>query len=366
MSGGRAPTVAIVVSGHGFGHSVRCAAVAQALLARGARVRVHTDAPRALYPSEAEYHRVETDVGVVQRGGLDFDIDATRRAWQAFESDFADRVSLEAATLRAQRADFVLGDIPALAFAAAAEAGLPSAALGNFTWDWIYAAWPDFEPAVERIRASYALADRLFRLPLHSLDREAFCAFREIEDVPLVARHASLARADARSAYDLPLDARVVLLSFGGFHAEGLNLDAFGEWRDYLFVVTPPVASEITSAPPNVRIVDRQPDDYVSFFAACDAVITKPGYGVVADALANRVAVLFTDRGPFREYPVLAEALPRLGRARYIPQPDLLAGQVGRHLDALFALPDSWTSICTSGADVVAARVLELVGTART
>ena len=75
------------------------------------------------------------------------------------------------------------------------------------------------------------------------------------------------------------------------------------------------------------------------------SVVTKPGYGIVADCLANRVAVLFTDRGPFREYDVLAEALPRLGRARYVPRADVLAGQLGPHLDALArASTRSWTS----------------------
>ena len=35
-----------------------------------------------------------------------------------------------------------MGDIPPLAFAAAAAAGVPAIALCNFTWDWIYGAYP--------------------------------------------------------------------------------------------------------------------------------------------------------------------------------------------------------------------------------
>ena len=64
--------------------------------------------------------------------------------------------------------DVLLGDIPPLAFAAAARAGIPSVALGNFGWDWIYAAWPDFDAAIAAVQAGYRQADVLLRLPLHS------------------------------------------------------------------------------------------------------------------------------------------------------------------------------------------------------
>jgi UDP-N-acetylglucosamine:LPS N-acetylglucosamine transferase len=94
--------------------------------------------------------------------------------------------------------------------------------------------------------------------------------------------------------------------------------------------------------------------------AACDVVVTKPGYGIVADCLANRVAVLYTDRGPFREYDVLAQALPRLGRAGYIARAELLAGRLGPHLDALLESRASWTEQPFDGAQCVARRVLEL------
>ena len=48
--------------------------------------------------------------------------------------------------------------------------------------------------------------------------------------------------------------------------------------------------------------------------------VEETGYGVVADSLANRVSVLYTDRGPFREYGVLTQALATLGRARHVPR----------------------------------------------
>jgi L-arabinokinase len=358
------PAVALAVSGHGYGHAVRCAEVARALSARGARVVLRSEAPRWLFPSEVEWLATPgwpLDVGVVQHDGLEMDIDATRDAWRDFARHFDRRADIEARLLREADVDMLLADIPPLAFAAAARAGVPSFGVTNFTWDWIYSAWPDFEDIVAHIRASYAQADGLLRLPLHGTQPDAFSAFKRIEDVPLIVRRATRPRDEVRRQYKLPIDARLVLLSFGGFSARGVDLMRLARWTEYVFVLTPPFAAEVNGLPANARILNPAPTDYVSLLAACDAVVTKPGYGMVADCLANRVAVLFTDRGPFREYDVLAEALQRLGRARYLPRQELMAGELGPPLDELMTSRSAWTEQAMDGAEVVSERVLKRV-----
>ncbi len=351
--------VAVYVSGHGYGHSVRTAQVCSALLNRGAAVLVRTDAPRWLFPAAVSYLPESIDVGVAQRDGLELDIDATRARWTTFSAEFDERAASEASFLREHRMHVVLGDIPPLAFAAAARAGVPSVALGNFTWDWIYSVWPDFGPIISCIRSGYADASVLLRLPLHSTDSDAFCAFRQIEDVPLIARCASQPRAAVRSALGLAEDARCVLLSFGAW-TTAIDLTALAALPEYTFVVTPPLSFSALSLPGNVLCLPEQPDDYVSLLAACDVVVTKPGFGIVADCLANRVPVLFTDRGPFREYDILADALLTLGPARHISQEDLRTANLGEDLAALLSQPAHWQPIAVNGAEVAAERVLHL------
>lgn len=356
------PTVALMVSGHGFGHAVRAAEVARVLCALGTRVLVRTDAPAWLFPDAVEHLPSPgwpVDIGVAQRGGLEIDIDETRRVWADFAAHLPARARDEARMLRNCGAQIVVGDIPPLAFLAAREAGLPSIAVANFTWDWIYGAWTDFEATVEAIRSAYACADVLLRLPLHARSADAFVPFRRIEDVPLIARHARRPRHEVRADLNIGDDAVAVLLSFGGFTARGLSVDALGAWPRYTFIVSPPLADSVDARtrPENVVALAQPPADYVSLLAACDAAITKPGYGMAADCLANRVPVLFTDRGPFREYDVLATALPELGRARYIPQPALLRGDVGPHLDALMASTAPWQPLRLDGARAIAEHV---------
>jgi UDP:flavonoid glycosyltransferase YjiC (YdhE family) len=193
---------------------------------------------------------------------------------------------------------------------------------------------------------------------MHSACADAFPAFHTIEDVPLIARFARRSRQAVRARLGLDQHAHVVLISFGAFQADRFDVNALSRLPEYTFLLTPPISTRVAAAPSNVLALRAQPPDYVSLLAACDAVVTKPGYGIVADCLANRVAVLFTDRGPFREYDVLADALVTLGRARFVPREDVLQARLGSHLAALRQLTKPWTNQPMDGARVVADRVL--------
>mgnify|MGYP006879243197 FL=1 len=118
--------------------------VINAILAKRpeARIGVRTSVPRWLFDltvkGHIQYSHLETDTGVVQVDSLTLDeADSIRRA-SSFHADLVTRAASETQQLRAIDAGLIVGDIPPLAFAVAASAGLPSIAIGNFTWDWIY------------------------------------------------------------------------------------------------------------------------------------------------------------------------------------------------------------------------------------
>src|SRR5205807_3318191 len=123
----------------------------------------------------------------------------------------------EAAALRSSGAALVLGDIPPLAHAAAARADIPSVAIGNFTWDWIYEGYASFERdapgVIQMIRDAYAQAARALRLPMHG----GFATFAEVVDVPMIARRSTRSRGETRRLMAIPDDRPFVLASFGGY-----------------------------------------------------------------------------------------------------------------------------------------------------
>jgi hypothetical protein len=100
---------------------------------------------------------------------------------------------------------------------------------------------------------------------------------------------------------------------------------------------------------------------YEDLVRAVDVVATKPGYGIIAECLANDAAILYTSRGDFVEYDVLVAAMPRVVRCAYIDHDDLFAGRWQPHLDGLLAQPSPPERPPVNGADVAADRLLGMI-----
>jgi hypothetical protein len=345
-------TIVFYISGHGLGHASRDIEVIQAIraLRPDVRIVVRTAAPAwlfALNAPDVEYQPCEADPGMVQIDSLRLDEERTARQAARFYTEFDRRVAGEAAILHALSADIVVGDIPPLAFAAADSAKLPSVAFGNFTWDWIYAGYPAFEElspdVVGMMRQAYARATVALRLPLHG-GFEPMAS--NVRDVPLVARRSARDRADIRRALGCRSDRPIVLLSFGAY---GVDLPVEDVSRSNRLTLI----SAAREPPSGFR--------YPDLVAASDAVISKPGYGIVSECVANGVALLYTSRGRFAEYDVFVAEMPQLLRCRYISQDDLLAGRWPDAVDALLAQPPPPGQPRVDGANVVATAILDLV-----
>jgi L-arabinokinase len=98
---------------------------------------------------------------------------------------------------------------------------------------------------------------------------------------------------------------------------------------------------------------------YEDLVAASEAVVTKPGYGIISEAIANDAAILYTSRGHFPEYEVLVEEMPKYLRSAFISQDDLFAGKWETHVDKLLAQPKIKKKPETNGADVAAELLLK-------
>jgi L-arabinokinase len=340
-----APTLVAYVSGHGFGHSVRTAAVLGAFhaLAPAWRIAVVTAGPETVFREAVGdgllFRAERTDVGLVQKGALVIDTAATLAECQAFARELPARVEREAEWLGEVGARLVMGDVPPLAFRAAARAGVPGIGVTNFSWDWIYRHLARHEPglaaAADDAAAAYAQATRLLQLPFAG----DLSAFAHRTPMPLVVRRASVTRAEGRRRLGVGL-APAVLLSFGGLGLPGLEFSVFSKLRSFQFL-SEPTGSD---APPTLRVVSlaelaAHGMTYLDLVAAADVVVTKPGYGIVSDAIACRTRMVYTERGDFPEYPILVEAMPRWLPAVHVSNADLFGGRLRPALDAVLAAP---------------------------
>src|SRR5258708_23509187 len=134
-----------------------------------------------------------------------------------------------------------------------------------------------------------------------------FDTFRtRVIDDPFVARHAAYAPAEPRLGLGLPLDRKLALPSFGGYGVNGVDLDSLDLDRSWHLVRVPDAA--IYDA--GLR--------YVDLVKAFDVVVTKPGYGIISECIANGTALVYTPRGRFAAYPVHVRHMPRYTRCAFL------------------------------------------------
>jgi L-arabinokinase len=118
-------------------------------------------------------------------------------------------------------------------------------------------------------------------------------------------------------------------------------------------------AEHLTVLAPGLEL--PAPVSYEDLVAAADVVISKPGYGIVSECVANGTALLYTSRGRFLEYDVFTAEMPRVLRCRYLPQTDLLAGRWGDAVRALLEQPEAPERPRVDGSAVAASEILNLV-----
>jgi len=356
------------MSGHGLGHASRSCQILSNLkdIAPELDVEVSSPAQRWFLDNmlkETPLISTRTwDIGVIQYDSLQLDLPATVVTAKSLYRQRDQLLESEAAELKSTGVSLVVCDIPPLPLAAAERAGIPSVAIGNFDWEWIYRGLAAGQPEhasdllelAEHCASDYRRATLMLRLPMAS----PCSAFPNREDVPLVARHARRPKAQTRKRLGIGADKKIALLSFGGFGIQQLDLAPLASLDDWAFICE----QELDLALPNLFRLQTGDFYYPDLVAASDVVITKPGYGIVSEAIANRSAVLYTPRGNFPEEQLLITGLKRHTRCREISNEQLRRGDLQKPLEELLAAPPCKATIATNGAEVVAARLAALAG----
>ena len=351
------------ISGHGFGHARRSAEIIRALLQRNRHliVDVRTSAPRFIFESISDSrlrcYEFAIDRGIVERDPLNPDVPATLAGFQALLDRSEALIDGEVDFVRSKGASLLLADVPFLAGEVAARAGVPCIAVSNFTWDWILEPLAKSEAdreLLEGIRRSYAKMSGLVRLPFGHENPQ----FQRIVDVPLVANRSRLSREQALARLELSSDgrSRILIGMRGGVSMKALRRAASANPR--LLLVVP---YDVESLRPGNILPVRFQESGVSFadlVAVSDVVLSKLGYGIVADCIAARTRLLWPRRNDFREDDLTASGSRAYIAHRELPAADFHAGDWSEHLEALLAQPMPEDAPRLDGPEV-AAKVID-------
>lgn len=351
---------AYYVTGHGFGHATRVVEVVRNLIAAGHDVHVVTGAPDFVYTSEIQSPRLflrklVLDCGAVQADALTVDRLASLQKYSETAVQPRDSIlATEVEWLYSIKADLVVSDVVPVACRAAAEAGIRSVCVTNFSWDFIYAEYVmaagyHHRSIVWQIAEDYSHCEFLIRLP-------GYCpmpAFRDVIDVPLVVRRLHKSRKEVRKELRIGEDVKLVILNFGGQPA-GWKLK-----EDYLpsgWLCLVCGASDTQELPPNFLKLPK--DAYTpDLIAASDCMLGKIGYGTVSEALAYKLPFVFVRRDYFNEEPFLRNMLEFYQSGVEMIRRDLLTGHWKPYLERAISLKPCYEGGINGGE--VAAHILQ-------
>ena len=356
------PIIYLAVTGHGFGHAVRVACVANQVqkLCPEALLILATRSPRWLlegYIAGDFIHRsCVLDVGVIQADSLRMDREATQAKMTEIYAHQSRLIANEVNYLRNNRVNLVLADIPALAVPIAHQAGVPCWMMSNFGWNFIYREWGEsFEEIVNQIERDYQQCDRLFRLPL----AEPMSIFPVKTEVGLTGGDPRYPAQVLREKFHLTQpQEKTILLTFGGLGLQAIpyqNLDCF---PDYQFITFDGQAPDL----PNLVKVQDYHYRPVDFMPLCDRVFSKPGYSTFAEALRLEIPLVSLTRDGFAEAAILLDGLQDYGYHQIVPEADFFNG-AWEFLRESPLPPRQAQTLTKNGAEAIAQAILEQIAT---
>jgi L-arabinokinase len=263
--------------------------------------------------------------------------------------------------MRRENIGVVVADIPAIPLAAAQQAGLPNIATSNFGWDWIYKEFgrqnSRWLPYIEKIKTVYEQTDLLLRQPF----AESMEAFPNQIDLPLLAAPGQNRKKWIAELSGADPCKRWVLLSFTSLNLDQCALDQLAQLSDYELFSVEPLEWKDSS----VHCITRTDVCFADIMASVDIVVTKPGFGILSECIANNKPIIYSDRKHFREYGVLVKSIEQYCRHVFIPNAELYAGQLERALSEIETAPEPPERMARGGAELAAREILNRLNASR-
>lgn len=346
--------MAVHITGHGFGHATRALAVMAALRHRKPdaefflRTMVAQDFVRASFSEPFHLEAVRLDTGAIERDGLSTDRERTIAVAADFHANAEAVIAREAAFLREAKIDVLVFDVPPLSAEIAVRAGVPSVAIANFTWDRIYRDYEGSDALVSKFSEWYGKTTLALEVPLgHEVS--VFPARRRI---PIIARKSTADPYAIRTELGLDHHTAAVLVALRDEMLPGGEIP--GDDPRVVFLTFG------NARGPRVRkLAPEWQQRFPEVLAACDAVLSKPGYGIVAECIANRTPLLHLPREGFAETAYLLGEMEALMGHRAVSMEELSSGGITAALLELLRQSIPWPTVRTDGAEVAAELIVE-------
>lgn len=355
--------VAVFISGHGYGHVSRMKHVVRALNCNSGenyKILVFSDCNPLFFKGKdfcyTECISLSHDVGLIQFDSINVDLQGTLKKLYEFFQKKNELIIKISDILKPFNTTLILSDTSSVPFLIAGKFKIPSCFIGNFTWSDIYRDLSNIEPVFRNyipiLNEEYSYAEKAFVLPVNTV-MEPF-AKTKIENIPFICPEKS--RMSERewegiTGQNYDRNKKYILLSFGGFDLKTLpeaNIESFGP--EFVFIAT---RAKGNTPIKNLIQIDPMCSNYSGLIKFSDVVITKPGYGIIADCLVEQKPIIFTERGRFAEYEILKNWLLELYPSVYMPNSDFLEGNWLKYIQKTLKIPKNYPDVLKNGAEII-------------
>ena len=332
---------------HGYGHVGQTAPVIRRLreLEPNLKITVRSAIPfkhlASRLPVPFHHLPVATDLGIPMLSFREVDRAECLRAYESLHENWDRAVDTCAKATRDVAPDLVLSNASYLALAAAERAGIPSIGYSSLNWADLYEFYSAGELNADRIvgemRDAYRSADLFLKvqpsMPMNWLPNAV--------EIGAVAQIGSNRRREILDRLHLPGDSRLVLAAFGGMPVE-IDCSAWPDIPNTHFLVP----FNWRGKPGACTPLDTLAMPFADLVRSCDAVMAKPGYGIVVEAACCGTAFLSVPRLDWPEQDILVEWLKRHGTIGTISPDRLVSGDIASVLKELVPIAGRRRASC--------------------
>ena len=355
--------IAYFISSHGFGHAARASAVMSALheLDLPACFEIFSNAPIQFFQNSLSgpffFHRLETDVGMVQKTPFCEDLESTfelLKAFLPFDPYLVEGLARQISEFNCQ---LVICDIAPMGLAVAKAAGIPSILIENFTWDWIYETYANKN---RYIKKNIDYLKDIFQTANYHIQAKPVCRHRQVDlTTEPVGRKVRASGGLVRQHLNIPPGFNMLTITMGGVPNEYDYIRDLEKHDNIYFVI--PGASRSTRARNNLIFLAQHSEFFhPDLINASDAVIGKAGYSTIAEIYYAGIPFGYISRPAFRESATLTTFIKENMSGTSIQETEFHDGSWTAKIPDILDLP-RFRPHATNGANQIANFIIHLL-----
>lgn len=293
--------IALYISSHGFGHMTRCLGIIENILNTsdynlyivcGKRQNDFARIYLAEYKDRIIYKDLVTDIGLVNKKNyLEVDKLSLQQQLLEFTSSWKDIVNDEYDFLKGLNIKCIVSDISPIGTLVGHKLQLPVVLITNFTWIEQYKYIGIDESIIDKYRQAYSYVTKFIKydlcLPINSIN----C--KDVNEVGFICRGIELDKVEKiKKQYG-----KSIMVTCG--KSANLNTINIKNFKGTIFTISGIDINcdndcNVVNLP--IEILDTQ-----NYIAASDMVISKAGWGTIAEAILGHTNLVLIERPSAKE-----------------------------------------------------------------